>query len=201
MCRLSPLGPHRARRHQPPPRRPAWARGTWLDCRGQREGLGGSCEEDCAARRKRGVRAWAVLIHTPPCQSLGVLRIDAPPEKSHGRPTATTSHYAHSARLAEICLGKPKMVLEGTSGTIEAERRGKGVSVSVGACFCLLPFRNRKASVQTVRCQTDAEDRALLLEQSHLLHHSLLPSLSSQTQLPQTAGNSVIGSTRDKTHL
>lgn len=137
-------------------------------------------------------------LHASPWVCSGLM---PQPEKSHGRPTVTTSHYAHSARLAEICLGKPKMVMEGTSGTVEAERRGKGVSVSVGACFCLLPFRNRKASVQTVRCQTDAEDRALLLEQSHLLHHSLLPSLSSQTQLPQTAGNSVIGSTRDKTHL
>lgn len=88
------------------------------------------------------------------------------------------------------------MVLEGTCGTMEAERRGKGVSVSVGACSCLPPFRNRTGSVQTVWCQRDAEDRALLLEQSHLLHHPLLPSLSSQTQLPQTAGTS--GSTGDK---
>lgn len=143
---------------------------------------GGSCE-DCAARRGRGVRAWAVLIHTPPCQPTGVLSIDAPQKKA----TATTSHDAHSARLAEICLGNPKMVLEGSSGTVEAQRRGKGVSVSVGACSCLPPFRNSKARVQTVWCQTDAEDRALLLEQSHLLHHSLLPSLSSQTQLLRTA--------------
>lgn len=76
------------------------------------------------------------------------------------------------------------MVLERTSGTVWAERRGKGVSVSVGACFCLPPFGNRKASVQTAWCQTDAEDRALLLEQSHLLHRSVLPPLSRQTQLP-----------------
>lgn len=113
-----------------------------------------------------------------------------PPQK---KATATISHYGHSARVAETCLENPKMVLEGTSGTIEAERRGKGVSVSVGACFCLPPFRNREGSVQTVWCQTDAEDRALLLAHSQLLHRSLLPALSSQTQLPQTAGNSVTG--------
>lgn len=72
-----------------------------------------------------------------------------------------------------------------TCGAVFTERRGKGVSVSVEAFFCLLLFRNRKASVQTVWCQTDAEDRALLLEQSHLLHRSVLPSLSRQTRLPQ----------------
>lgn len=47
---------------------------------GHREGLEGAARVNV---QEKGVRAWAVPIHTPPWQPEGGLRIDAPPEKSH----------------------------------------------------------------------------------------------------------------------
>lgn len=78
--RLREATPALAPCHLPvsPPGREAPGRAAW----GQRER---GWEEGCAARR-RGVQALAVPIHTPPCQSLGVLRIDAPQRKATAMP-------------------------------------------------------------------------------------------------------------------
>lgn len=133
--------------------------------------------------------APSTSLHASPCVCLSSMppREKSPLSHCHHIPLCPPSQAGQG-----LSLVVPRMVLERTSETLQSESRGKGVSVSVGACFCLLPFRNRKASVQTVWCQTDAEDRALLLERSHrsiaqCYHHF--------------PGNSAIGSTGDKSSL
>lgn len=122
-----------------------------------------------------------------------------PRRPPRGKPPATPLPPGPPPRQAgqELAPGAAKTALGRLPGTARAGRRGKGVSVSVGACFCLPPFGDREGSVQTAWCQSDAEHRAPLLEQSQLFHCSALPSPSRQTRLPQIAGNSVTNSSSD----
>lgn len=126
-----------------------------------------------------------------------------PRRPPRGKPPATPLPPGPPPRQAgqELAPGAAETALGRLPGTARAGRRGKGVSVSVGACFCLPPFGDREGSVQTAWCQSDAEHRAPLLEQSQLLCCSALPSPSRQTRLPQIAGNSVINSRRDRSSL